>query len=284
MSKDFDQTIRRLDHASHMYTAERGSGVAAARTMTLGGTPTIILNGDVVSHCSTDDVERLLAHEGGHVALHVNHESITDWPFKDHCSEGLATLHGVAAASLEEFRIELLMARLGYPIAERASAGSLDEQLFELSFKICTALTDPACANPRVFAKTMIEATQLMVTSLAYLAGAKTGRTQDFDVSQLSAFGAGFWDDVVAPSWSDRLNLYRSIPSAGTRESPARLADLLNRAVDVERKFLSDIGFTITEDERQQGAWSFLRTASDAVFDARIQRLAAEARQRGLIP
>ncbi len=160
--------------------------------MMLGGTPTIILNGGVVSRCSTDDVERLLAHEGEHVALHVNHKSITDWPFKNHFSEGLAALHGVAAANLEEFRIELLMAQLDYPVAERANAGSLDEQLFELSFTVCTALTDPACANPRVFAKTMIEAMQLMATSLACLAGANTGGTHDFDVSQLSTFGLGF--------------------------------------------------------------------------------------------
>jgi len=231
VSNDFDQTIRRLDHASHMYTAERGSGVAAARTMMLGGPPTIIL---------------------------------------DHFSEGLAALHGVAAASLEEFRIELLMAQLGYPIAERANAGSLDEQLFELSFKVCTALTDPACANPRVFAKTMIEAMQLMATSLAYLAGANTGGTHDVDESQLSAFGLGFWEDAIAPSWPDRLNLYGSIPSADFHESPAILAGLLNSAVEVERNFSSDIGFTITEDEYQPGAWSFHRTGSDAVFDARI--------------
>jgi len=65
---NFVETVAEVTGNSS-YTADRGGGVAAARTVTGAGGSVVIVNYDEVASRSRADVQRILAHEGGHVRI-----------------------------------------------------------------------------------------------------------------------------------------------------------------------------------------------------------------------
>ena len=51
---------------------------------------------------------------------------------------------------------------------------------------------------------------------------------------------------------------------------------VLAKAAQVDRKLLHDLGFSIQGGPHPDDDWAFLRTGSNALFDARESRLAIE--------
>ena len=283
VTADFVTAVERLNPDSPEYNAERGSGVVAAKTLYLPDAPAlVVINGSAVLDRQDAEIERLLAHEGGHALLHEHGGSTPLPPLYTSYSPGLSVLHATAAVAIEELRIERRLAELGYPIAERAAPGEIEERLFELSCEIFEALYDPRSADVWTFAKAVLEALHRMTVTLSYLAGPIVAGTGQFSRSQLSNFGQQTWTEVMSRSWHDRLQLYQQIPPAGTPYGHEQASADRAEAVEVDRKLLRDLGFTIGGGTRPGDQWSFLRSGSDATLTARWQQLQAEANRRGL--
>jgi hypothetical protein len=121
-----------------------------------------------------------------------------------------------------------------------------------------------------------------MTVTLSYLAGPIVAGSGQFSPSQLSNFGQQTWTEVMSRSWHSRLQLYQQIPPAGTPYGHEQASADRTQAVEVDRKLLRDLRFTIGGGTRPGDQWSFLRSGSDATLTARWRQLEAEANRRGL--
>jgi hypothetical protein len=173
------------------YEAERGDfGLVAAKVVAApSNAPHIVINWPAFADASLDLVERTLAHEGGHVAIHARGES-QNW---DSIAASLPapqnSVRWAALCALEEFRVERQVGAAGYPIAGRAEKESLDDQLFELSYTVLGALTNTGISNFDL-ADTILKAQFRFSAVLGYLAGAMIGGRTIFEPSMLSSFEA----------------------------------------------------------------------------------------------
>lgn len=281
VSEHFVETVQRLDPTSGPYDTDRGFGAVAGRTIHRAGQTTVVLNNEFVSVASMAELERLSAHEGGHVLLQAQNEAApTAQP--DRSTSGLAWVRVVAELAIEEFRIERRVAELGYPVAGLATPDSINDQLFDFTSQIFEAVQDPAFDDDVfIFASKVLAAQHRLTISLGYLAGAIIGGTTAFDVDELSTFGNQCWTEVIARSWQPRIDLYQRIPSAGSVWGGSGRARHLQQAVDVERKLLRDVGFGIqSNDIRPNTKWAFRRTGTDAIFETRWKQLLVEADAR----
>jgi hypothetical protein len=270
----------RLEARGQPYDAERGSGVVAAKTVTSDSGASIVVNGPVALEREPPLIERLLAHEGGHVALHLHGEDIPLAPLYAAHSEGRAALYGMAAVALEEFRIERRLAELGYPIAERAAPGDLDDQLFAFCCEIFEAVLDPASEDPRRYATSILGAMHRLSVTLGYLAAPIVAGRSQLEFDQMSEFVRQHWREVLGRSWHARLQLYQDVPPVGTPYGSGSLSAHLNEAAQVEEMLLNDLGFAIEGGVAPNDVWSFWRTGSDDLFNARLARLQEEIDRR----
>lgn len=128
-----------------------------------------------------------------------------------------------------------------------------------------------------LFASKVLAAQHRLTISLGYLAGAVVGGGTLVRVDDVSTFGNQCWNEVIARSWQERLDLYRRIPAAGTSWGGSVRATHMRQAAEVERKLLRDTGFTIqSNDARPDTKWAFRRSGTEAMFEARWQQLVAE--------
>lgn len=277
VSENFTTTVQRLDPTSGPYDTDRGYGVVGGRTINHDGHTTIVINNAVISSASAVEIERLLAHEGGHVLLHAQDEAaIVVQP--DRSTSGLAWLRLIAELAIEEFRVERRAADAGYPVAGLATPSSMNNQMFDFTCQVFEALHAPESDDVFIFASSVLAAQHRLTISLGYLAGAVVGGATSVDVDDLSMFGKQCWTEVIARSWQERLDLYRRIPPAGASWGGSLRATHLRQAAEVERKLLRDTGFTIqSNDVRSDTKWAFRTSGTDAMFDGRWQQLTAEA-------
>ena len=273
VSGEFVEAVEELEPDSGPYDTDRGLGTVAGKTIHSGGKTTILVNHSVMSNASLVDVEHLLAHEGGHAILHAHSEAMS--PLRnDRSTTGLAMLRGLASTAIEEFRVERKVAELGYSAAGLATPDSLNDRLFDFCYTIIEALHDPTSDDVVMFANRVLIAQHRLTFSLSYLAGAVVGGQTAFSADQLSDFARQYWNETIDRSWQARLQLYRRIPAAGTPWGGSLAATHLQQAVDVERKLLRDVGFTINGNDLTPGApWAFRRTGTDAMFATQEERL-----------
>lgn len=276
VSENFAETVQRLDPSSGLYDTDRGYGVVGGRTIHHDGHTTVVINHAVVSSASVAEIERLLAHEGGHVLLHAQDEAaFVVQP--DRSTSGLAWLRMIAELAIEEFRVERRAAEAGYPVAGLATPSSMNDQMFDFTCQVFEALHAPESDDVFLFASKVLAAQHRLTISLGYLAGAVVDGGTLVSVDDLSTFGNQCWNELIARSWQERLDLYRRIPAAGTSWGGSVRATHLRQAAEVERKLLRDTGFTIqSNDARPDSKWAFRRSGTDAMFEARWQQLVAE--------
>ena len=120
------------------YTAERGTGVVAARTVTGPGGSVVFVNYNELSSRPPADIQRLLAHEAGHILIDAR-RSEADWQWWLKC---------LGAQAIVEFRIERSLTDLGYPAGEPTAATAVDRNLLIANAEVVNAVLDPASANP----------------------------------------------------------------------------------------------------------------------------------------
>jgi len=128
VTNKFTETIAGMT-GNPSYSADRGGGAVAARTVTGPGGPVVYLNHDETASFGPAEIERLVAHEAGHVLIDGRgteetsghrDSAETDWQWWLKC---------LGALAITEFRIERSLAELGYPTAEWATAPAVDQSL-----------------------------------------------------------------------------------------------------------------------------------------------------------
>lgn len=256
------------------YTADRGGGVAAARTVTGPGGSVVIVNYDEVSSRSLAGIQRLLAHEAGHVRIDARGTEETSGNRDSDEADWQSWLKGLGAQAIVEFRIERRLAELGYPAAESTAAHHVDHSLQITNVEVVSAVIDPASADPAhlqdALLRTMNHATKLLAYIAAPLACGQPGLTP----SQLSAWGQEHWADYIAPTWQRRFDLYASIPSAVEPVAVEEWQVILRKASVLEQRLLRDFGFAFAT--LPGGRHGFFRKASDDTFTERLQRALAQ--------
>jgi hypothetical protein len=156
--RNFAEAVARAT-GNPTYTADRGSGVAAARTVTGPGGSVVFVNYGEVSSRPPADIQRLLAHEGGHVRIDARVTEETS----GNRDPGEADWHwwpkALGAQAIVEFRIEQRLAELGYPAAEWAAADHVDHALQVTNVEVVSAATDTASADPARLQDALLQTT-----------------------------------------------------------------------------------------------------------------------------
>jgi hypothetical protein len=272
VTDDFVGTVRKLT-SQEKYSTDRGASVVAARTLSLGDRSVIVVNTPEVSHLSPSEIERLLAHEAGHIQLNERDEGLagrrnlveTDWEWWLLCLGGLA---------LEELRIERQLAHLGYEVSGAGTIDHLTDALDQLNAEIVLTLTDPASSDVETLANAVMKSQDWFSKHLSYFAAF----CSDLSASGLTALpnhAKMNWDDYVGPTWEGRLDLYQQAPTSAESISDSDLNELLREAGHQEVALLGMIGFRYASE---RNGFSFRRVVSDDVCEARVQRAIAAAR------
>lgn len=268
VTTQFVETVAEMT-GNPSYTTERGGGVVAARTVNEPGGPVVVVNYNELSSRPSADIQRLLAHEAGHVLINArgteemsgNRDSNeTDWQWWLKCLGGLAIV---------EFRIERSLIDLGYPAAEPAVATAVDNNLLMTNVEVVNAVVDPTSDDP-VHLHDMLLATLSHVTKiLAYIAAPLIVGQAGFSPSQLTVDGQVNWADYIAPTWQQRIALWTPIPSAIESIPIESWRTILRKSAVLEQALLLDFGFAFTNETDGYG---FFRKSPDHVFTRRLNR------------
>lgn len=273
ITDDFDTTVRAL-LASSTYSSDRGTGTVGAKTFTTPAGPVIVVNSLTVQRLDDAAVERLLAHESGHVLIDSRGETVEgrhylaghEWQWWLLCMGGFA---------MHEARCERSVAELGYPFTDSSSSQHLAEVLHASTVDLHLLLVDPASADVSHLMHGVLKVVDRLTKVLAYTAAdvLHTGRSVDLSAEGPSA--QADWDDLVAPNWSQRLALYATLPAAAEPLDPAAWDQALTAGLALEASLLSDVGFVF---ESSNQGYGFYRRVSDGVCMDRQRRAVAQAR------
>jgi hypothetical protein len=273
ITHDFDATVRRL-LGSAAYSSDRGTGTVGAKTFNMSGGPVVVVNSLALQHVNDDALERLLAHESGHVLIDSRGETVEgrhhlaaqEWQWWLLCMGGFA---------MHEARCERSVAELGYPFSDSSSSRHVAEVLHASMVDLQLLLTDPASADVSHLMHGVLEVVDRLTKVLAYTAAdvLHTGRAVDLAAEGPSA--QADWDDLVAPSWPERLALYATLPTATEQLDLAMWDQALTAGLALEASLLSHVGF---EFEPGHQGFGFYRRISDDVCSERLQRAVAQAR------
>ncbi|WP_418016325.1 hypothetical protein [Mycolicibacterium fortuitum] len=268
---DFVATVARLTD-NPAYSAGRGAGVVAAKTIQTPTGYVIVFNAPELRDRDNQQLERLAAHEAGHVKIGRRGEGVTGRQrLVD--SEWRWVLLCLGALAIDEFRIERALADLGYPVSSTGHADYIDDAMFWLNCELMNALVDPASADVEKFHDAVVATQDWLTKHLAYVAAYNCSPTPD--LSGLSEHARQNWDDYIAAHWTRRVEFYETIPDARTAIDAAALDALLLIALSIESDLLSSLGFRLSDGGPGQ-RYAFCRTASDAQCDRRMQRAQEE--------
>ncbi len=258
------------------YSTGRGANVVAAKTIPTGDDSIIVVNGPVVRDRAPDAIERLLAHEAGHVMLNSRNEGARG---RQHlaASEPDWYLMCIGSNALDELRIERVLAGLGYPVAEAGAIDDLDNAMYYLNCEIVEAVVDPASADLETFRDAVLRTHDWLSKNLALVAAYHEG-TSGPDLAGLSDIARENWLDYIGGHWAIRAAYYESVPDAAAPMSDSALRRVLLDGAQVEADLLRSLGFSYTA--AAGGGWAFRRTGSDALFDSRVKRALAETEAR----
>jgi hypothetical protein len=270
---NFVETVAEVTGNSS-YTADRGGGVAAARTVTGAGGSVVIVNYDEVASRSPADVQRILAHEGGHVRIDARGTEETSGNRDADEADWQWWLKCLGAQAIVEFRIERSLAELGYHAAEWLTPRHVDYSLLITNVEVVSALIDPASADPAHLHDALLTTLNHATKLLAYIAAPLAAGQPGLAPSQLSTAGQEHWADYIAPTWQRRVDLYAAIPSAAEPVPVEGWRVILRKAAVLEQRLLRDFGFAFST--LPDGRYGFFRKASDAAFEERRQRALAQ--------
>ncbi|MGW0046845.1 hypothetical protein GV791_28515 [Nocardia cyriacigeorgica] len=251
VSDDFAGTVRQITRDPD-YGANRGAGVVGAKTIATDNGSVIVLNAPEFRRRGTADLERILAHEGGHVLLNRRRETVTGRRHLAGEAEWRWLLLCIGALAIDEFRVERALAELGYPPPESCDLDHFEATMFAVNTEILSACIDPASRSPRHFAQRVIHTQDWLSKYLAYAAPFYPGGPPRTEASQLARAN---WDDYVGNHWDERVALYRTLPSARTPVGDSEVDAALHAALDLEIALLASLGFEFTSERDGEGFW-----------------------------
>lgn len=271
---NFEQAVRR-EMANHpeaeSFTADRLAGVVAGKTI-CGTTESVIVIDAQWLQPGEDhpDPYRLLAHEGGHVALHQRGETAEGRRRLVRTRAEWVLLAG-AAIALEEYRIERALHQLGLP-ANADHWSTMPATLFNFiaEFLDGLALRYPNEPIARTH-DTLLGVTQQLAVKLHYLAAQDPhGELPNDPVAR------GLWQRFVSFTWPTLTALDATVPDASTSWPPDQHdAQLLQLTAD-RRDWFAHLGFRL-EPEANPEAYYFRVLLDDAMWASLInEALAAD--------
>ena len=264
---NFVDTVQRLTQ-NPAYSAGRGAGIVAAKTIHTSTGEVIVFNAPELRNRDNLLLERLAAHEAGHVKLGKRGEGVIG---RQHLvdSEWRWLLMCLGALAIDELRIERGLADLGYPVAMTGDVDYIDEAMFWLNCELMNALVDPASSDVEKFQGAVMSTQDWLTKHLAYVAAYASSPT--LDLSALSSHSRQNWDDYIAAHWGKRVAFYENIPDVRTALDAPELDSILLSAIDIEADLLSSLGFRLSDGGHGQG-YAFRRVSSDSQCARRLQR------------
>lgn len=279
VAADLVAVVNRLERRQVTYTVDRGPlGEVAAKTVHQAGATTIVVGPQALDRPPAE-VERILAHEGGHAVLHAVGEAVTKVAV-DSSTTGSEMLRFIASVASEEYRIERRLCELGYPVAEQGTDAALIDHMSAVPSGVLQACSDPrSSADTLYYAHSVLGTIQPLTISLAYRLGAVTAGCESIHPDSWSAFAKNMWAELVARNWADRVELYARVPPVGEAWGGSVAATHLRQATEIERRLVRDIGFTVTGEARAGSRWSFRRVVDDPTLRNWLDRVRAEGRR-----
>ncbi|MBP3042895.1 DUF4157 domain-containing protein [Arthrobacter jiangjiafuii] len=261
---DFDQAVRTRTGLKK-YSSDRGSGAVAAKTVG----DHVIINASVLDAQGHGGLERLVAHESGHVVMNSREENGRNYHYLA-STQWQWEVIGLAVKGMEEYRIERKLTELGFAPASAAGLDYWDDVLYDTN----ATLAESVLKDQSVDALTaqIIGGADLLVTTLAYSIGALRNSPNPFNAEELPKYGRQNWDDFVAPTWAQRIKLYESLPVCTEPVAPSAWETKIKEAWSLEQALLESFGWTLSGNGQDQPE-SFMRTGSDDLFRHRIARL-----------
>ena len=192
LTDDFVGTIRRLI-SSDAYSAARGDGVVAGKTVDTDSGPVIVFNApELRDRGGLVLIERTAAHV--HLITRGESTSADKESLVDRHWRWLLLQTGGYA--LEEYRIERAVIDLGYPVSESGAVEYVGEALTTLNAEIVDALLNDASEDPRAFAAAVLS-TQSWVTAMLAYATAGAGNSLPKKERGWSNRAAEPWDEYI---------------------------------------------------------------------------------------
>lgn len=275
---NFVRTAAELTENS-AYTTERSGGAVAAKTVTGQEGSVVVLNYNELSSRPPADIQRILAHEAGHILIDARRTEETSGNRDPNETDWQWWLKCLGAQAIVELRIERSLTDLGYPAAESATATAVDHSLLVTNVEVVNAVIDPASNDPAHLRDALITILNHVTKLLAYIAAPLTTGQTGFLPSQLSAGGQANWADYIAPTWQRRIGFWTRIPPAIEPIPIETWRGILRESAILEKALLLDFGFAF-EDVPGDG-YGFFRKSDDDVFMKRLRRAQA---QTGLQP
>lgn len=261
-----DATVRVVNHFQAVvagltgipeYSPDRTGGTVAGKTITTTeGEVVILLNADAVRELDLPIIERLAAHEAGHLLVTRNDETIT-W-------EDTARLQTVgwrrvmtyiAANALDEYRVEAAVVDCGYPAHHDADPTELGWGLMDANaepleaFLLFRETNDVAALRDALLA-----VMDRFTKRLANIAASQ--RHTPFDPDALDIAARANWDAIVAPVWRKHQSFYAPAPSATVRWDRTALEAHLTEGWLVAVRLLRSLGFEYRGGDDDESFWS----------------------------
>lgn len=278
-TNDFVGEVRALT-LEHAYDQSRGSGTVAARTLTTTtGEVVVVANRRAMEAEGPAAVERVMAHESGHVLIERRGESV-DWEdagtrLPDWWEQLMAYMASIA---FDEYRTEATVYDRGYPVERGRTDEGVGDALYEVNADILEALVSEDCkADPRILRDRVLAVMDRLTKVVSCLA-ARDIHGGGFDPTALNPVAQQHWRELIAPTWERHIAFYRDIPSADQvwGRVEALEAATTNGAV-LTNDLLRSIGFYSAGPDGEQ----FWADFDDATFARRNDRYFADRALRG---
>jgi hypothetical protein len=272
---NLEQAVRRemADHPeAASFTADRLGGAVAGKTI-CGSTESVIVIDARWLQPREDhpDPYRLLAHEGGHVALHQRGESADGRRRLVQTRADWMLLAG-AAVALEEYRIERALRQLGLP-AGVDHWSAMPATLFNFVAEFVDGLVSRYPKEPiKRTHDTLIGAAHQLAVALHYLAA----QDPDGELPD-DPYARGFWQRFVSFTWPTLTALSATVPDASTPWPADRLDARLLQLTAHRRDWFAQLGFRL-EPEANPEDYYFRVLLGDAQCQSLVdEALAADA-------
>lgn len=274
ISADFVSDVRSILRSS-TYGIARGTGVVGAKTIPVSADHQIVVvNADSAAQLNPGQLRRMLAHEAGHVLIAARSEEL---PSGDHTWIEDQVLTSLAAAALDEYRVEKALYAQGFELAHGVDWSAVGDLTEEVNLAIVSAVVDKSNSDdPEILAGDIAAVHDWSSKVLAYTVAAVASGALD-DVLQVPPVHQADWDDYMDTTWPQRMAAYISAPDATTPMPTMEHQDLISRLVDVERHYLHALGFFY---KRYPDTWGFFRRQDNQLFDARLRRAVDAAARR----
>lgn len=263
LTSRFVESVRRLT-GSATYHSDRGAGQVGAKTLTpRGGPSTIVVPVSVIDEMPPEEIERLLAHEAGHVLIHARHEDFGEQHYEVYPNTWDLSLLYYGSAAIEEARIERDVIDLGYGPSHWCRPEDLSDALMDLNVSVIGATKNPANSDVEHYRDEIFTVLDRTTKFLACLAAGVITGTGPVPMDQLSADSRRDWEDYIAPTWNVRCELYSLVATA--RNEFTDLNDKNIVSIVLETEFLKSMGYG-------GSANGFWREGKVELFDERLDR------------